>query len=120
MNSIKLFGISLVVYQIFLLLLAQFNVAIFLIKLIVINIDPILILIGLLMGIFLLNNKKESLILPVVLSLGFSFLFSLIIDSYNREKILNFFLRVDAILIWTYLGYIFKEIYKKRKNYKVK
>ena len=120
MNSIKLFGIYLVIYQIFLLLLAQFNIVIFLIKLIVINIDPILILIGLLMGIFLLNNKKESLILPVVLSLGFSFLFSLIIDSYNREKIFNFFLRVDAILIWTYLGYIFKEIYKKRKNYKSK
>jgi len=116
MNSIKLFGISLIVYQIFLLLLAQFNIVIFFIKFIVINIDPILILIGLLMGIFLLNNKKESLILPVVISLIFSLLFSLIIDSYNREKILSFFLRVDAILIWTYLGYIFKEIYKKRKN----
>jgi hypothetical protein len=116
MNNIKLFGISLIIYQIFPLLLAQFNIAIFLIKFIVINIDPILILIGLLMGIFLLNNNKESLILPFFLSLGFSFLFSLIIDSYNREKILSFFLRVDAILIWTYLGYVFKEIYKKRKN----
>jgi hypothetical protein len=118
MNIIKLFGISLIVYQIFLLLLAQFNIAIFFIKFIVINIDPILILIGLLMGIFLLNNKKESLILPVVISLAFSFLFSLIIDSYNREKILSFFLRVDAILIWTYLGYFFKEFYKKKKNKK--
>jgi len=118
MNSIKLFGISLIVYQIFLLLLAQFNIAIFFIKFIVINIDPILILIGLLMGIFLLNNKKESLILPVFISLAFSFLFSLIIDSYNREKILSFFLRVDAIFIWTYLGYFFMEIYKKKKNKK--
>jgi hypothetical protein len=116
MNTIKLFGISLFVYQIFLLLIAQFNIVIFFTKFIVINIDPILILIGLLMGIFLLNNKKESLILPIVISLTFSFLFSLIIDSYNREKFLSFFLRVNAILIWTYLGYIFKEIYKKRKN----
>ena len=81
----------------------------------VVNLDPILIIAGLLIGCFLINEKRESLILPVVIAVAISLIVMPLIDSYKREKVSGFFLRVDAVLIWSYLGYIFKEIYKKRK-----
>ena len=76
----------------------------------------ILIIAGLLIGCFLINEKRESLILPVVIAVAISLIVMPLIDSYKREKVSGFFLRVDAVLIWSYLGYIFKGIYKKKKK----
>jgi ribose/xylose/arabinose/galactoside ABC-type transport system permease subunit len=73
----------------------------------------ILIIAGLLIGCFLINEKRESLILPVVIAVAISLIVMPLIDSYKREKVSGFFLRVDAVLIWSYLVYIFKGIYKK-------
>ena len=116
MNNTKLFGISLIIYQIFAFIISPITPVYFLIKLMVVNLDPILIIAGLLIGCFLINEKRESLILPVVIAVAISLIVMPLIDSYKREKVSGFFLRVDAVLIWSYLGYIFKEIYKKRKN----
>jgi|LauGreStaDraftv2_3_1035109.scaffolds.fasta_scaffold257109_2 hypothetical protein len=116
MNNTKLFGISLIIYQIFAFIISPITPIYFLIKLMVVNLDPILIIAGLLIGCFLINEKRESLILPVVIAVAISLIVMPLIDSYKREKVSGFFLRVDAVLIWSYLGYIFKEIYKKRKN----
>ncbi len=116
MNNTKLFGISLIIYQIFAFIISPITPIYFLIKLMVVNLDPILIIAGLLIGFFLINEKRESLILPVVIAVAISLIVMPLIDSYKREKVSGFFLRVDAVLIWSYLGYIFKEIYKKRKN----
>ena len=115
MNNTKLFGISLIIYQIFAFIISPITPIYFLIKLMVVNLDPILIIAGLLIGCFLINEKRESLILPVVIAVAISLIVMPLIDSYKREKVSGFFLRVDAVLIWSYLGYIFKEIYKKRK-----
>ena len=116
MNNTKLFGISLIIYQIFAFIISPITPIYFLIKLMVVNLDPILIIAGLLIGCFLINEKRESLILPVVIAVAISLIVMPLIDSYKREKVSGFFLRVDAVLIWSYLGYIFKGIYKKRKN----
>ena len=116
MSNTKLFGISLIIYQIFAFVTSPITPAYFLIKLIVVNLDPILIIAGLLIGFFLINEKRESLILPIVIAVAISLIVIPLIDSYKREKVLGFFLRVDAVLIWSYLGYIFKGIYKKKKK----
>ena len=116
MNNTKLFGISLIIYQIFAFIISPITPAYFLIKLMVVNLDPILIIAGLLIGCFLINEKRESLILPVVIAVAISLIVMPLIDSYKREKVSGFFLRIDAVLIWSYLGYIFKKIYKKRKK----
>ena len=99
MSNTKLIGIFLIIYQIFAFI-----------------ISPILIIAGLLIGYFLINEKRESLILPVVIAVAISLIVMPLIDSYKREKVSGFFLRIDAVLIWSYLGYIFKKIYKKTKK----
>lgn len=116
MSNTKLIGISLIIYQIFAFVISPIAPTYFLIKLIVVNLDPILIIAGLLIGYFLINEKRESLILPVVIAVAISLIVMPLIDSYKREKVSGFFLRIDAVLIWSYLGYIFKKIYKKRKK----
>ena len=116
MSNTKLIGIFLIIYQIFAFIISPISPTYFLIKLIVVNLDPILIIAGLLIGYFLINEKRESLILPVVIAVAISLIVMPLIDSYKREKVSGFFLRIDAILIWSYLGYIFKKIIKKKKT----
>ena len=93
MSNTKLIGIFLIIYQIFAFIISPISPTYFLIKLIVVNLDPILIITGLLIGYFLINEKRESLILPVVIAVAISLIVMPLIDSYKREKVSGFFFK---------------------------
>jgi len=114
MNNKKLIGITLIIYQIFIFIIAPIDSKYFFVKFLTINLDPILIIAGLLIGYFLINEKKETFAILIVIAVVIALL--LIPFGDSQEKVSGFFLRVDAVLIWSYLGYIFKETINNNKK----